>query len=218
MNRLKVWAIVVWVVLMLSSGLIGLWFMMYPEILVVFQERIASLGAAGWFMLLGIQFVQVLLVFVPGGPVQIVAGALYGPLGGIAVIIVGIVLGNVVIFALVRKYGERVLRTFVDETDITKYQFLSTQIKLDLWVLILFFIPGSPSSALTFIFALTPIKFWRFIALSISARLPGILVSVYAGDSFVQGIYERTLMLLGGIALIGLAGFLLRNKFGKREG
>lgn len=218
MNRQKLSLTIAWLAPMLAFTALGLWGMVLlrdPDVLAVFQERIASLGIGGWVVLLAAQYVQVLLVFVPGGPMQVVAGALYGPLGGLAVILVGIVLATATIFAIVRRYGDHVLRMFVEEETISKYKFLSAKVKLTIWVVVLFLIPGSPSSALTYIFALTPMTFWKFTFLSIIARMPGILVSVFAGDSIVQGVYWRAVLLLGGIALLGLAGIFIKSKFGE---
>jgi len=215
-NLFKLLTVTIWIMLMLGATALGIWWMSSfqdPYELAILQERITSLGIIGWFVLLSIQFVQVLLVFVPGGPVQIIAGALFGPLGGLAVILLGIVLASAVIFALVHRFGQRVLRVFVDESDIAKYQHLSTQVKLDFWVVVLFFIPGSPSSALTYIFALTPIKFRRFIALSAAARMPGILISLFMGDSIVQGGFLQAAMLFLTIALLGICGGLFYKKY-----
>jgi len=132
-NRPKILGLIVWGTIMLGCTAFGIWWMMSlhdPDVFATFQERIASLGIGGWLVLLGIQYVQIVLAFIPGGPIQIVAGVLYGPIGGLAVILVGIVLANATIFALTHRFGNRVLRLFVDEGDVSKYRFLNGKIRL----------------------------------------------------------------------------------------
>jgi len=109
MNTRKIPVIIAWGILILAATTFGVWWVMSlrdPYELAAFQERIASLGIAGWIVLLGMQYVRVVLAFIPGGPVQIVTGAILGPLGGVAVIVAGIVLANATIFALVRRFGQ----------------------------------------------------------------------------------------------------------------
>ena len=224
-NRLRVLGLIVWAALMLGGTAFGIWWMISlqdPDVFTSFNERVASLGIGGWVVLLGIQYVQIVLAFIPGGPIQVAAGALYGPVGGLAVILVGIVLANATIFALVRRFGKRVLRLFVNERDVSKYGFLNGKVRLAPMVLLLFFIPGTPKDALTYIFALSPLAFWRFTFLSLIARMPGILVSVFAGDSIVQGGYRLATILFACIALLGILGYyggkFLRRKYGTRVG
>ena len=39
---------------------------------------IDSLGFTGWLILLGVQILQIVIAFIPGEPVELLAGALYG--------------------------------------------------------------------------------------------------------------------------------------------
>jgi len=185
-----------------------------PAALEAFRERIASLGPGGALVLLAIQYVQVVMAFIPGGPIQIVAGALYGPFGALALIVAGLVLANATIFALTRRFGRKVLRLFVGTRALSDYRFLGVLAKPSPLILLLFFIPGTPKDALTYIFALTPISPLRFTVLSISARLPAILVSVFAGDSLLKGKFLLAMILFAIIAALGIAGYFVGRHFG----
>jgi len=52
-----------------------------------------------------------------------------GPLGGVAVIVAGIVLANATIFALVRRFGRRVLDFFIEGETLSKYGFIGDRIR-----------------------------------------------------------------------------------------
>jgi len=183
-----------------------------PERLEYFQQMVASLGVGGWFVLLAIQYVQIVIAFIPGGPIQIVAGALYGALGGLLVCIVGTILATATVFALVKKYGRKVIALFVEEKDILKYDFLGDAKKLEMLVLGLFFVPGTPKDALTYLFALTPIPMGRFMLLSTCARIPAVLTSVLAGDSIMRGEWLKAGIFFFAITLISAGGLLLHKK------
>ena len=188
-----------------------------PAALKAFRERIASLGPGGPLVLLAIQYVQVVMAFIPGGPIQIVAGALYGPFGALAIIVAGLVLANATIFTLTLRFGRKVMHLFVGSRALSDYRFLGVLAKPSPLIPVLFFIPGTPKDALTYIFALTPISPLRFTVLSISARLPAILVSVFAGDSLLKGKFLLATILFVIIAALGIAGYFVGRHFGKKR-
>lgn len=193
----------------------GVWWMLSlrtPDRLAAFEDLVASLGIGGWLLLLAIQYVQIVVAFIPGGPIQLVSGALYGPWGGMLLCLIGTALATVTIFPLVRRFGQRIIRLFVDDTESDRYAFLRDAKKLELLVLALYFIPGTPKDALTYLFALTPIPAGRFLLLSIMARVPGMLTSVLAGNSVMNGDYLSAGLFFVAITLLSIGGLLLHRK------
>lgn len=194
------------------GGIWGVLALQNPDYLEAFQNYIASLGIAGWLVLLVIQYLQIVIAFVPGGPIQMIAGALFGPLVGMLTCLLGIVAATATVFSLVKRFGRETLFYFVDEKDVVKYSFFSNPSGLERLVLLLFFIPGTPKDALTYLFALTPIPFRRFVFLSMLARMPAMLTSVLAGDSVVNGEWLKAGLLFLGISAVALGGFFLHQK------
>jgi len=177
-----------------------------------FQALLNSLGPGGWFILLLIQYLQIVVAVIPGGPLQIAAGVLYGPLGGLLTCLLGNLLATATVFYLVHRFGERVISLFVNPKDVKLYQFLQKDEKrVEMLVVLLFFIPGSPKDALTYLFALTPIKLSRFVLLSTLARIPAILTSVLAGDSISDGKWTKALVMFVIITIISLLGLILHR-------
>jgi len=177
-----------------------------------FQEYLHSIGAGGWFILLGLQYVMIVVAFIPSGPVQIIAGALFGPVGGFLTCLLGCMAATSTIFAIVKKYGHKVLHFFVDEQVTQKYKFLSNAKRLELLALVLFFIPGLPKDALTYLFALTPIAFRRFLLISTLARIPAMFTSAVMGDSIMGEQWHMALFLFLGITAAGVCGALLYKR------
>ena len=131
--RLQLAGLVIGGLVIVAFTVLGILWMLSlktPERLAAFEQKVEALGPGGWLLLLGIQYIQIVAAFIPGGPIQIVAGALYGPLGGLSVCLLGTVLATVTVFALVGRYGRRIIALFVDEKDILKYDFLKDSRKL----------------------------------------------------------------------------------------
>lgn len=218
-DKLKMLGLVIGAVIMIVvTVLAARWVMTLrdPDKLAAFQELVRSLGWGGWLLLLAIQYVQIVVAFIPGGPIQIVAGALFGPLGGLATCLLGTVLATATVFSLVSKFGHSIISLFVDKKDIANYKFLNDEKRAEFLVLLLFFIPGTPKDALTYLFALTPIALGRFMLLSTVARIPAMLTSVLAGNSIVNGQWLRALIYFSVTTLISLGGLLLHRKIMQR--
>ena len=60
-----------------------------PEGQQAFQTWVDSVGIAGWVMVLGIQILQIIIAFIPGEPVEILAGVLLGTWNGLLLCLVG---------------------------------------------------------------------------------------------------------------------------------
>ena len=190
-----------------------------PDALSTFEALIDGLGLWGIPALLVIQYIQIVLAFLPGGPVQMVAGALYGPLAGLLLCLTGMVLATATIFALARRYGVKILSLFVGQADSHSYRVLQKHNakRLEQLVLLLFFLPGTPKDALTYFFALTPIPFSRFLLLSAVARLPAMVASLFAGDSLREGDWYQAGILFFLMTLLGIVGFLVYHRLHKNK-
>lgn len=179
--------------------------------LLAFQNWVGSLGIGGWILLFAIQYIQIVIAFIPGGPIQVVAGALFGPWGGLAICFGGMILATATVFYLVSRFGQRVISLFVEEKDISEYKFLNDEKQLEKLVLLLFFIPGTPKDALTYIFALSKIKMRRFMLLSMLARTPAMVTSLLAGSSVIEGNWTRAVIMFITLTALSVAGYFMQR-------
>ena len=69
------------------------------------QQYFASKGIGGWLIFLVVQILQVVVAMIPGEPIEICAGLLYGPVWGTLSCMLGILIGSLIVYALVKKLG-----------------------------------------------------------------------------------------------------------------
>ncbi|WP_165047225.1 MULTISPECIES: TVP38/TMEM64 family protein [unclassified Adlercreutzia] len=176
------------------------------------MEKVQHAGPAGVAILLAIQFLQIVVAFIPGEVVQIAAGMLYGPWGGAAVVLVGCVFSSAFIFVLVHKLGAPFVQGMVPTKFLDKFRRFEASGKLNMVVFILFLIPGLPKDVFTYLVPLTDMRMRAFLLLSNIARIPGIVVSTYAAAGIVQGDYLQSAIIFAVAALVAVAGILGYNR------
>ncbi len=184
-----------------------------PEGREAFGAWVDSLGFGGWLVTLGIQLLQIFVAFIPGEPVEILLGYVWGPWLGMLTCLVGIFIGTLTIFLLVRRFGMPFVQKIVGTDDLTKYKFLSDKNKVELTVFILFFVPGTPKDALTYIAPIAPINPLKYLLIATFARIPSIITSTLLGDSIAEGDYLLAVIVFVITAAISVLGIVLGNKF-----
>ena len=114
----------------------------------------------------------------------------YGSVGGTIFITISVLITTTIIFLLVRKYGKKLIyESFSKEKvdKIEKSKIFKNPKKVELIMILLFLIPGTPKDLLVYIGGLLPIKPIRFILISSLVRFPSVISSTIAGASIVNG-------------------------------
>ncbi len=183
----------------------------------LFKEKIDSFGFGGILIMLFIQILQVFVAFIPGEPIEILMGVMYGTVGGLLLSLLGCAIGSVLVFLMVRKFGQPLFELFFDKKHLDRFAFLRNSKKLELFTFILFFIPGTPKDVLTYFAPLTPIDTKVFILITVFARIPSIITSTYVGSSILEGNLVKTLLIFAATAVIGIAGIILGNAIADKQ-
>ena len=85
-----------------------------------FEKIIENLGIKGAIIIIVLEISKIILVFLPGEPIELLAGMCYGPWIGLLIMYIGITISNVIIIFLVKKYGINFVRDVVKEEKIQK--------------------------------------------------------------------------------------------------
>ena len=214
----KFWrlAALVLIALLLAAAVWALW----PAVRLLGQRGAAqkisayldSFGAGAAFMYLALQILQVVIAFLPGEPLEVLAGILYGTLPGLGLAMLGCLVGSALVFLLVRWLGEGFALRFFSAEKLQKLHFLTEKGRFERLVFLLFFIPGTPKDILTYVAGLTPITLLRFLLISTIARIPSIVTSTLAGHLLIQGRAAHSLYVFLATGLLSLAGMAIYQK------
>lgn len=164
-------------------------------------------------IILAIQVVQVVIAVIPGGPIEIVAGLLYGAFGGAMVVLAGTTLGSMVVFSLVGYFGHGLVEKVFASEKLSRFKFLHDTKRLEIIIFILFFVPGLPKDMLTYIAPLTKIKMRSFLMISTIARFPAVILSTYVGTALDEGNFLLSALVLVVLGSLGVLGIILHNKW-----
>lgn len=175
-------------------------------------EDITSKGPFGVLTLLGLQFLQIVVAFIPGEVVQMAAGMLYGPVWGTLIILLGCVISSAVIYELVHRLGAPFVQSMIDKKYLVKFYEFEHSGKLNVLVFVLFLIPGMPKDVLTYLVPLTGMPLRTFLLLTTVGRIPGVIISTYAAAGIAEGHIVTSLIIFGVAAVLLIIGFLCRNR------
>jgi len=195
-------------------------FFIWPYVSVLFEEGgvdkiiedVRAAGAAGVLVVLGLQFLQIIVAFIPGEVVQIAAGVLYGPWGGALLILTGCILCSSLIYVLVHKLGAPFVQDMVPMKYAKKFDDFEKSGKLDAVVLVLFLIPGLPKDTFTYLVPLTNMPMKKYILLSNGGRIPGILLTTIAADSFMEGNITVAIVIFAIAAVLAVLGLIFKDR------
>ena len=118
---------------------------------IVMKQRVESYGAFAPMIYILLHVFHVIIAFVPGEPIELLGGVLFGTIPGTLYGLLGVIIGTAVVFLLVRKFGRPLVGYFVPEEKIKNHRLLQDENKLEWAVFLLFFIPGTPKDLLTYL-------------------------------------------------------------------
>ena len=159
---------------------------------------------------------QIVIAVLPGEPVELTAGYLFGFWEGTAICLAGGLVGTLVVTALVRLLGMRIVRRLFSTKKLESISWLHDAKRFELLMFIVFLIPGTPKDVLTYAAGLTTCPWWRIAAITTVGRIPSIITSTLAAGFASSGNWTAaivtvavTLML---VAMGSSAYALLRRR------
>ena len=184
-----------------------------------FKEKVQNTGNIGILILFGLEVAQILLAILPGEPIEVLAGICFGPLWGIFITL-SVFIITCIIYFFVKKYGKKFIYEFFSKEKLSKIEnskLFKDEKKIEIVMIILFLIPGSPKDLLIYIGGLLPIKSTRFILISTILRLPSIISSTIAGDKIIDGQWKLGILAYFITFIITFIIIYILNKIDKNK-
>lgn len=162
--------------------------------------------------MLGINIVQVLLAFLPGEPVELASGYAFGFWEGTALCLVASGLATSAIYWATRRWGWKLVGLFFDRSLFDRFSWLKSAKRLELIMLIVFLIPGTPKDFLTYFAGLTNMRFLPVVLIATFGRIPSIVTSTIAASAVGSGNWPLVACTLVASAfLLAVGGLMCRR-------
>ena len=170
-----------------------------------FQQWVDSQGLLAPVLFMGMVILQVVVAVIPGEPLEIAAGYAFGALEGTVLCVLGTLIGGVLVFLLVRRFGAQAVEVFFDLEKFRSLRFFQDRRRLTFWVFLVFFLPGTPKDVLCYFVGLTDMRLRTWILVSAVARIPSIITSTVGGSALGMGEYAfAAIAFLAALAISGL--------------
>jgi uncharacterized membrane protein YdjX (TVP38/TMEM64 family) len=176
------------------------------------RDWVRGFGARAPLVYIAAQAFQVVIFAIPGEPVQIAGGMLFGGLLGTVYAVAGTVLGSAIAFALARLLGKPFVASFVSAERMAGIEKLLASTKALSVLFLLYLIPGIPKDVLCYVCGISPIRFPLFIIASTLARLPGLIGSAVIGGAAATHMWGFVVILSAVVLALFVAGLLLRTR------
>ncbi len=167
-------------------------------------------GLFGWILIVFINVLQIVVAFLPGEPVELATGVLYGWFWGSILCVIGVVIGEAIVFLITRRYGIKLVN-WMFRKDVTETKFFENTARIQSLTFILFLLPGVPKDVLTYVAGLSKIKLGDFLIISTLARTPSIISSALIGGSAISGDFTMTYWATIVTTLFGLIGIFFKD-------
>jgi uncharacterized membrane protein YdjX (TVP38/TMEM64 family) len=180
-------------------------------------DAVGGLGVFRYLIYFGLQVVQIVIAMIPGGPIPLIGGMLFGEWMTLILSLAGCFVGTAIVYYLVQAVGKPLVHLFVSEEQLRTYRFLQDEKRLEIFIFLFFLCPGLPKDALTYIAALTPIKPMRLFLLTTLGRTPALIATIWLGGSLWKKDYVVVAILIGVMVVAAVAGLLVKKKIEQRH-
>ncbi|WP_296241158.1 VTT domain-containing protein [uncultured Faecalicoccus sp.] len=141
------------------------------------QTLLVHSGALAPVLFVGLQIFQTVIPVIPGGVTSAIGVICFGNIGGFLLNYVGLCIGSVIVFWLVKVYGKPFIQKVTDQKTMDKYiGWLDRGKKFDRFFSFAILMPGFPDDLLCMIAGLTRMTTARFIAIILLCKPFGLIL------------------------------------------
>lgn len=147
------------------------------------------------------------VLFIPGSPLTLAGGAIFGPLYGTLYTVIGATLGAVLAFSLSRYFKQHFLQ-YGEGNIAKKLEGYDEKIASHGFVTVLFlrFVPLFPFNGLNFGLGITKVSFKDYFFGTFLGIIPGTFAYVYFGDSLASLDIMKIVLAILLVGILSLSG------------
>jgi len=144
------------------------------------QDAIDKLGIRSYIVVGVLAMLQVVFTFVPAEPLHVVAGISFGLWRGILICLIGILLGNTLIYILNKVFGAK-LKDFFTANIEFDFDRAKRSKKIAFIVILLYCLPAIPYGIICFFAASMGMKYSKYIWITGFGSIPSLFLDVGLG-------------------------------------
>jgi uncharacterized membrane protein YdjX (TVP38/TMEM64 family) len=170
-------------------------------------EMLRDMGMFGPIILSVIQLLQVVIAVIPGDIFIVVAGKVYGFLGGFSINILSTLVASLVAFTVARSAGREVIDRLVPAKVLDRWMDVVEK-RGTIFFIISFLVPIFPADVMNFVAGLSEISHKKFLVVCILGRAPKIMIATLLGSSAI--VLSPTVWLtIGCLVACGAVAYLI---------
>lgn len=173
------------------------------------QNAIEKLGVRAYITVGILAMIQVVLTFVPAEPLHVISGISFGLWEGVLICLIGIILGNTIIYLLYKIFGAKLTDYFAANVDFD-FNSASASNRLALIVIILYCLPAIPYGIICFFAASMGMKYWKYITITGIGAIPSLFIDVGLGHLTMSTSWTISIIVF--IVLIVLVILMYKYK------
>ena len=177
------------------------------------QEKISATGAIAPLVYIFVSFVQVTFIPIPAAVTIVAGGYLFGPWQAFLYSYLGIMLGAMLAFGLGRWIGKPFVNWVTGGKEKTEEWIAKLKGRENVLLFLMFFFPAFPDDILCTVAGVLSISWFGFFWMQVFTRITSIGATLLFMSGQIIPYEGWGLWVLGGIALVCVAGFILCIKY-----
>lgn len=174
------------------------------------RDLLDDFGWRGYIITVVLAMLQVICVFLPAEPVQVLAGLTFGFPIGLLCCCIGILIGNTAVFLLHKTFGNRLHKFFVRKLHLD-LEKIARSSKCVLIIFVLYFLPVIPYGMICFFAASTNMSYRRYITVTMLGALPSACIGVGLGYMTITSSWVVSVCVFSVLAVL-LVVLMLKRK------
>ena len=174
------------------------------------SELLKGFGWRGYIVITTLATLQVICTFLPAEPVQMLGGFTFGFPVGLLCCMIGVLLGNTLIYMLQNIFGDKLRGVFVKKLNINLEQIANSG-RATLIIFILYFLPAIPYGMICFLASSIGMSYRRYIIVTALGALPSVCIGVGLGYMFLASNTVVSLCLFALLVLVAVVLFVKKD-------
>ena len=175
------------------------------------QASIEKLGIRSYVVVGIISMLQVIFTFVPAEPLHVISGISFGLLKGGLICLIGIMLGNTIIFVLNKIFGAKLTDYFASNVNFD-FKSAKASKKIALIVIILYCLPAIPYGIICFFAASLGMKYPKYILITGIGSIPSLILDVGLGHITMATSWAVSIIVFIAIIILLILMFNFKDK------